>query len=359
LHCAAAVPPDSGGAFMVSRRSIALAVFAVLTGGIGNAHAQDKLVVSIWGGNWKDGADKVIASEFKKRTGMNVEFITGGTLDRLTKAKVAKGNPESDVTFTTSHVGYLYQSDGLFERLDMSKIPNAKEVFPVALRSPYELGIYSYVYSTAYRTDLMGKDFKIASWRDLWAESMKGKLGLPDFDPSHIIVVAAILSGGDAGNWKAGIPLLQKLKPNIKAFYQSDATSQDLMKTGETPVQVALSINVYHQISQGLAVKVDIPKEGAVVGIDALGINQGTKHLAAAHEFINVALDPLVQHDLCKLHVCSPMSTQAKLDPDIVKLPGIFTTPEQWKSEAIVIDDGVRAKLLPEWKAWFTENMMH
>ena len=39
---------------------------------------------------------------------MPVEFITGGTIDRLNKAKLAKGNPESDITFTTSHVGWLY-----------------------------------------------------------------------------------------------------------------------------------------------------------------------------------------------------------------------------------------------------------
>src|SRR5262249_61995379 len=83
------------GAFMICRISIVIAVFAALAGA---AHAQDKLVVSIWGGHWKDGADRGIATEFKKRTGMSVEFMTGGTLDRLTKAKVAKGDPEVAVT---------------------------------------------------------------------------------------------------------------------------------------------------------------------------------------------------------------------------------------------------------------------
>ncbi|HLI11905.1 MAG TPA: ABC transporter substrate-binding protein [Alphaproteobacteria bacterium] len=323
------------------------------------ARAQDKLVVSIWGGNWKDGANEAIAKEFTKRTGMGVEFVTGGTMDRLTKAKVDRGHPEADVTFTTSHVSYLYQSDGLYEKLDMSKLPNAKELYPAADRSPYYIGLYSYVYTPAFRTDLMPKGFKISSWRDLWSPALKGKLGLPDFDPSHIIIVAAMLSGGDAKNWKVGIPLLEKLKPNIKTFYQSDATSQDLMKTGETPVQVLLSINAYHQISQGIPIQIDIPKEGAVVGIDAVGISKGTKHLDAAYKFINTALDPSVQQHLCELYKCSPMNMHAKLSPDLAKLPGIFTSPEQWKTEAIVVDDEVRAKDLPEWKSWFTENMMH
>lgn len=321
--------------------------------------AQDKLVVSIWGGNWKDGAQKAIATEFTKRTGMPVEFITGGTMDRLTKAKLNKDNPESDISITTSHVGYLYVSDGLFQKLDMSKLPNAKELFPAAIRSPYHIGLYSYVYTPAFRTDLMPAGFDIRSWRDLWSDQVKGKLGLPDFDPSHIIVVSAILSGADAEHWKKGIPLLEKLKPSIKAFYQSDATSQDLMRTGETPVQVLLSINGFHQIAQGIPIKITIPKEGAVVGIDAIGINKGTKHLDAAYQFVNTALDPRVQAELCDLYKCGPMNKEAKLDPELAKLPGVFTTPQQWENEAIVIDDKVRATLLPEWKAWFTENMMH
>ena len=52
------------------------------------ASAQEKLVISTWGGNWKDGV-AIVGKEFTKRTGVEVDYITGGTLDRLAKAKVA------------------------------------------------------------------------------------------------------------------------------------------------------------------------------------------------------------------------------------------------------------------------------
>jgi putative spermidine/putrescine transport system substrate-binding protein len=77
------------------------------------AEAQDKLVVSVWGGSWRDMVDAIIAKRFTAETGVPVEFITGGTIDRLNKERLAKGNPESDITFTTSHVGCLYANDGL------------------------------------------------------------------------------------------------------------------------------------------------------------------------------------------------------------------------------------------------------
>ncbi|MGH7153647.1 MAG: extracellular solute-binding protein, partial [Acetobacteraceae bacterium] len=124
-------------------------------------------------------------------------------------------------------------------------------------------------------------------------------------------------------------------------------------------VQVLLSINAYHLISQAVPITIAIPKEGAVVNIDAIGIEHGTKHLAAAYQFINVALDAAVQAKLCDIYRCGPVNKNAKIDPDLAKMPGVFTTPEQWQSEAILVDDETRAKLLPVWKDWFTENMMH
>src|ERR1700750_2980505 len=89
------------------------------------ASAEDKLVVSTWGGSFRDLIDESIAKKFTAESGVKVEYVTGGTMDRLNQAKLAAGKPESDITFTTAHVGWLYANDNLFEKLDLSKIPNA------------------------------------------------------------------------------------------------------------------------------------------------------------------------------------------------------------------------------------------
>ena len=334
---------------------IALAALAMTAS---TASAQDKLVISTWGGNWKEGV-AIIGKEFTKRTGVEVDYITGGTLDRLAKAKVAKGNPESDLTNTTAHVGYLYYSDGLMEKLDYSKIPNAADLYPMAKRSDYTVADYVYIYSPVFRTNAMPKDFKIDSWEVLWSAAVKGKLGLPDFDPSHIIIAATKLAGVKPEEWDKVKPKLLALKPSIKAFYQSDATSQNLMRTGETPVQVMLNINGYHLEKLGLPVKIEVPKEGAVVGVDVWGINAGSKKKELAQKFIDLALEPGMLAQLCNFHKCSPMNPKAKLAPEIASLPGIFTTQAQIEKEAIVVDDKTYATLLPQWKLWFTENIMH
>jgi putative spermidine/putrescine transport system substrate-binding protein len=286
-----------------------------------------------------------------------VDYITGGTIDRLNKAKLAKDNPESDITFTTSHVGWLYISSGLFDKLEMSKIPNAKNLVDEARFSPYHLGAWAYIYTIGYRTDLI-KDLKFKSWNDLWSPELKGKIAAPDFDPSHLIVVSAILSGGDAEHWQKGEAKLKELKPNFKAFYTDDANSQQLLASGETPVQDVLSMNAYYMIGQGVPVTVTIPNEGGVLGVDSVAIMSGSKKVDLAYKFINDLYDPEIQAKIAQQKKGSPVVLNAKLDPDLTKLPGVFTSAAEWKRQ-IIIDPKLRAEKLPEWRKWFSENIMN
>jgi putative spermidine/putrescine transport system substrate-binding protein len=322
------------------------------------AMAQEKLVVSVWGGSWRDMVAEIIGKKFTAETGVQVEYITGGTIDRLNKEKLAKGNPEGDLTFTTSHVGWLYANDGLYEQLDLSKVPNAKNLVQQAKISPYHIGTWAYVYTIGYRSDLM-KGVTFTSWADLWKPELKGKLAAPDFDPSHLITVAAMLSGGDASTWEKGQSKLKELKPNFKAFYTNDANSQQLLANGETPVQVILSMNAHYMAGEGVPVQLVIPKEGAVLGIDTVAIMKGSKKAELAYKFINATLDPQVQAAIAKFKKGSPVVLDAKVDPEIAKLPGVFTSADQWNKQAIVIDHKLRAEKTAEWRKWFAENIMN
>lgn len=333
-----------------------LLAFAVLAFAV-PAQAQDKLVVSIWGGSWRDLVADTVAKKFTAETGVPVEFITGGTIDRLNKAKLSKDNPESDLTFTTSHVGWIYANDGLFETLDTSKIPNAKNLADEARISPYHLGAWAYVYTIGYRADLL-PGMKFESWEDLWKPELKGKIAAPDFDPSHIIAISAILSGADVAHWEKGEDKLKALKPNFKAFYTNDANSQQLLASGETPVQVVLSMNAYYMIGQGVPITLATPKEGAVLGIDTVAIMKGSKKTELAYKFINALYDPDIQAEIAKIKKGSPAVLNAKIDPETAKLPGVFTTAAQWKQQ-INIDAKLRAEKTAEWRKWFAENIMN
>ena len=330
----------------------------MLLAGVPSVWAQNSLVVSVWGGNWKDTVEKVIGKAFTAKTGIPVEFEVGGTIDRLAKARVAKGNPLVDLNFTTTHVARLYISDGLYEKLDMAKLPNAKEIAREAIRSDFHVGTWAYVYTVVYRPDLVKEE--ITKWSDLWKPSLKGKIAMPDFDPSHIITIAALMEGGNEVTWQKGEAKLKQLKESIAAFFSTDAQSQDLMKTGQAPVQVMLSVNAYHLQEQGIAVKVVQPTDyPGIVGIDTMAVMAGTKKSDAAHQFIDLALSKEIQ---ARAGQGAPRGARQPRAPRAGQSQGASraSSPPRrsGRSRGYIMNDEARAKNLPLWREWFTANIV-
>jgi putative spermidine/putrescine transport system substrate-binding protein len=200
---------------------------------------------------------------------------------------------------------------------------------------------------------------EITKWGDLWDPQLKGKVGMPDFDPSHIITISALLEGGNESAWEKGQDRLKRLKPNIAAFYSTDARSQDLMKTGEAPVQVMLSSNAFHLIDQGLHVKIVSPTDrGGIVGIDTVGVMAGTKKSDAAHQFVNFLLSKEIQDQLVATFKAGPTNLKATVPAKLKGQPGVFTTAQEWKERGYIMNDDVRARTLPAWKEWFNANIV-
>lgn len=321
------------------------------------AQPRPPLKISVWGGSWRDLVNDQIGRKFTRETGIPVEYQTGGTIDRLNRARLAKGNPESDITFTTSHIGWLYANDDLYEPFDAAKVPNAANLVEQARISPFHVGTWAYVYTIGFRPDLL-PNVSFNSWEDLWKPEMRNRIAAPDFDPSHLIAVAARLEGADAANWERGQERLKALRPNFRAFYTNDANSQQLIASGETPVQVILSMNAHHMVEQGVNIRLAIPREGAVLGVDTVAVMKGSRNADAAWRFINMALDPAVQVAIAADKKGSPTVTGAQLPANIANLPGVFTTAEQWRTQALIIDHRLRAEKTNEWRRWFQENII-
>jgi len=151
---------------------------------------------------------------------------------------------------------------------------------------------------------------------------------------------------------------LKALKPNFNSYYANDAASQQLMQNGEAPVQVMLSMNAYY-IEAGREREARDAEGRRRARIDTIGIMKGTKKAELAYKFINTLLDPAIQSQIATLKKGSPVVLNAKLDPAVAKLPGVFTTAEQWDKEALVIDHKLRAEKTGEWRKWFTENVIN
>src|SRR5260370_28920154 len=102
-------------------------------------------------------------------------------------------------------------------------------------------------------------------------------------------------------------------------------------------------MNAHYMAGEGVPIQLVIPKEGAVLGIDTVAIMKGSKKAELAYKFINVALGAQVQAEVAKFKKGSPLVRDAKVDPAIAKLPGVFTTADHWNKQAIIIDHKLRA----------------
>ena len=299
--------------------------------------------------------EQVIGKAFTAKTGIPVEFEVGGTIDRLAKARVAKGSPLVDMNFTTTHVAGSTSPTGSTHSSTWRSSPAPRRSPRRRFRSDSHIGGWAYVYTIVYRPDLVKEE--ITKWSDLWKPSLKGKIALPDFDPSHIITIAALMEGGNEATWQKGQERLKRSR-SIAAFYSTDAQSQDLMKTGQAPVQVMLSVNAYHLQEQGIAVEAG-PAQGLPGhGGDRLPpVMAGTKKADAAYQFINLALSKEIQTELAKALKAGPV-TAAPRARHVHGQPGIFLTPGGVEERAYIVNDEVRAKNLPAWREWFTANIV-
>ena len=121
-------------------------------------------------------------------------------------------------------------------------------------------------------------------------------------------------------------------------------------------MQVMLSMNAYSMIAEGVNIKLAIPKEGAILGVDTVGINKGSKHADLAYKFINIALKPEIQQQVAKIYRGSPTVTNAHIDPELAKLPhadhaGAVECHHQYRSPTACGETA-------EWRQWFSENIM-
>ncbi len=119
------------------------------------------------------------------------------------------------------------------------------------------------------------------------------------------------------------------------------------------------SLSLNRHVRQGWTVVSEELGEFVEIVILDRHIDQQMAVVAEEKLTIERATDDAVQSEIATLKKGSPVVTNAKLSPEVAKLPGVFTTPDQWNKEALVIDHKLRGELTGEWRKWFTENVIN
>jgi spermidine/putrescine-binding protein len=123
------------------------------------------------------------ATPFEAKTGATV-LLDAGWWDSIGKLKASpKGQPAYDLVLTDATQGYPAIKSGMFRQIDFDKVPNHRELAPVALDNWVAKDRYGVTFHESAMTlvwDRRQVADELKGWGELMRDDMKGKLSLYD-----------------------------------------------------------------------------------------------------------------------------------------------------------------------------------
>jgi putative spermidine/putrescine transport system substrate-binding protein len=318
---------------MVSRRTFLATTAAAVMAGTSKTQAASfegqTLRVQFWGGSDGLAIQKYIVDPFMKATGAKVVVEEGVTSASIAKVTAQKNDPQIDVAFLDDVGVFALNRQGLLDKIDMSKVPNAKDVYPsFILDDGFGIGFWTYITTILHNTKVPAP----TSWEDLWSPDYKGKVLVPSISDTQALlmtVMAAQLGGGSLENLAPAWPKLKELKPQVFSFIENRALDAQVLQAGQATaaVDIPTYFKPYMEGSSDIGVATDL-KEGYFAITGAAILVKGSKgDRDLAHAFINQALSPDAQAGFATDVWYGPTNQKTVVSDSAA--PYVVHTPEQ------------------------------
>ncbi|GAA3165389.1 MULTISPECIES: ABC transporter substrate-binding protein [Nonomuraea] len=283
--------------------------------------AQNTLVVSTFPFGVKE-FEQAVVDPFTKKTGIKVELDTGSNADRLSKLKLAKGEPEADVVLISDYFAALGQKDGLFEKVD---VPAMKELAPFATEGAYDGPAYTHqLNGVIYNTDKLTKE-QAADWQLFGNAAYQKKVALPDISvTAGQLMISGVGEAYGKGPYDidASLRTLAGWAPNVLQFYSSTTEVTNLLSQGEIVAADALSGFATQLVTSGEPIAWTAPAKGRYMATNRAMIPKGARNQDGAKKFIDYLLSAEAQSATAKIVGDLPVNPKADIPPDIAKVTG-------------------------------------
>jgi putative spermidine/putrescine transport system substrate-binding protein len=310
---------SSGWQAIVALASLAAIVLLVH----GRSDSQsNELTVVLPGGTLAKAYRANVIEPLEKGHGAKVNVVTGLTMENLAKLRAQKGNPQIDVVIFDPPGAIPAAREGLLEKLDPSKIPNLRNVYPWALQKDgYYVSWLTANQVLAYNTKFVKEPPK--SWSDLWKPEYKGKVLLPDISITQGIYFVSTISkmetGVDLYNTDAAFKKLATLKSSVLTFYTSHDQAAQLLNSGEAWLAPWAGDRALTQVAAKAPMATVVPREGAIYWTSEMAIPKGAKNKAMAERYIDRAISEPVLAVLAREAFIGPSNRNVKLEGDLAR----------------------------------------
>ena len=335
-------------------RTQSIIVAAALACSVNLAMAADK-ADTLYFYNWTEYIAEDTIANFTKETGIDVVYDVYDSNEVL-EGKLLSGRSGFDLV-SPSHDFYKTQiRAGVYTQLDKSKLPNLKNLDPKIMQVisdaydkdnqhgiPYLWGTTGFAYNKDKIEEVLGKNAPVDSWSMVFEpENMKklSECGVAFLDaPSEVLpsVLAYLGIPGDSvelGDYKKAVAKIKTVAPYVTYFHSSKSITD--LANGDICVAIGWSGDMMMardralEANNGQKIQYVIPKEGAPMWFDMLGIPNDAPHKDAAYKMLNYLMEPKVIADVTNyVTYANPNPASMKyVDTEIAKDPGIYPSDE-------------------------------
>ncbi|HEY7384724.1 MAG TPA: polyamine ABC transporter substrate-binding protein [Beijerinckiaceae bacterium] len=324
-------------------------VFAAVTG----AAAQER-TVNVY--NWSDYIDPKVLEDFTKETGIKVVYDTYDN-NEIVETKLLAGRSGYDIVVPSGPFLQRLITAGVFQKLDKSKLPNLKNMWPEVAR---RLQVFDpgnqYAVNYMWGTTGIGVNVKKVqerlgqaprnTWDILMKPEFVSKLkdcGIHMLDAPEDIFPGILNYLGLNPDSKRNEDLtragdaLFRIRGNIQKFHSSEYINA--LANGDICMAVGYSGDVLQarkraeEAKNNVEIAYVIPREGALMWFDSMAIPADAKNVAEAHAFIDFLMRPEVAAANTNFVAYASGNLAAKplVDREILENPGVYPDEATFK----------------------------
>lgn len=303
--------------------------------------------------NWSDYIDEEILKEFEAETGIKVVYQTFDT-NELLETRLLAGSSGFDIVVPTATFLNRQIKAGVFQKLDKSKLPNLKNMWPeiqerAAVYDPGNEYSITYMWGTTgigYNVEKVKQalpNAPVNSWALVYDAANLEKLsscGVMMLDSAEDVLPSVMNYQGSKPDFtneadveKAG-KLLETLAPNIRKFHSDEW--KNALAQGDICAAVGYSGDVFQmaaraeEANNGVEIVYVIPKEGAQLWFDQMAIPADAPNVEGAHKFLDYIMRPEVIAKATNYvaYANANKASQQYVDKEILDNPAIYPDDE-------------------------------
>ncbi len=312
----------------------------------GTALAQEK-VVNVY--NWNDYIDPKVLEDFTRETGIKVVYDTYDN-NEIVETKMLTGKSGYDLVVPSGPFLQRMVAAGVFEKLDRSKLPHAKNLWPeiaekLKAYDPGNLHAINYMWGTTgigINVDKVKErlgDLPLNSWDLLLKPQVVEKLkdcGVYMLDAPEDVFPGVLRYLGLAPNSKKPEDIvkaadhLMKVRTVVRKFHSSEYINA--LAAGDICIALGYSGDVLQakrraeEAKNGVRIDYVIPREGALMWFDSFVMPTDAPNKDNAYAFLDFMMRPDVaarNTDMVS-YASGNLAAKTEISKDILNNPSIY-----------------------------------